>query len=184
MQIKKLDLEKRNSFGTLDWLAHLNEPSGAKLIEGKINELVDAVNELQEQYDNVCIWVGEQKLKTPAQNIPEPIKLYVCADGSMYDNEDVAKSHAASIFNPLPAGTTTTDQVYLEQDPYAEQRKWIGKLCKFRDKYQDEVWEYGTLEDVENVDSAIDSAFRSSDGYWYDICEPVKPDDDIIYKGE
>lgn len=51
-----------------------------------------------------------------AENIPGPIKLYVCADGSVYDNEDVAKSHAASIFNPLPAGATTTDRVYLERE--------------------------------------------------------------------
>lgn len=44
--IEKLDLDKRNSFGTLDWLEHWNEPSGAKLIEEKVNQLVDAVNEL------------------------------------------------------------------------------------------------------------------------------------------
>ena len=45
--IEKLGLEKRHSFGMLDWLEHWNEPSGAKLIETKINELVDAVNMLQ-----------------------------------------------------------------------------------------------------------------------------------------
>lgn len=37
----------------------------------KINELIDAVNKLQKDYDNVCIWVGEQKLKTPAENVAE-----------------------------------------------------------------------------------------------------------------
>ena len=61
----------------------------------KINELVDTVNELQEEaennariradhehkienlqkdYDNVCIWVGEQKLKTPADPYEEQRK--------------------------------------------------------------------------------------------------------------
>lgn len=29
----------------------------------KINEIVDVINKLQKNYNNVCIWVGEQKLK-------------------------------------------------------------------------------------------------------------------------
>lgn len=40
-------------------------------LQHKINELVDAVNELQKQYNNVCVWVGEQKLKTPAENVQD-----------------------------------------------------------------------------------------------------------------
>lgn len=35
---------------------------GGTTFREKINELVDAVNELQKQYDSVCVWVGEQKL--------------------------------------------------------------------------------------------------------------------------
>ena len=71
------------------------------------------------------------------------------------------------------------------QDKFAEQRKWIGKLCRFRDEHvAPYCWDYGILEDIEDGYSAIVSNFRSSDGYWYDICELVKPDDDIIYKGE
>ena len=70
-------------------------------------------------------------------------------------------------------------------DPYAEQRKWIGKLCRFKNNfYEPDWWEYGILTDILNVDPVTDSAFRSSDGHCYDMCEPVKPDDDITYKGE
>lgn len=65
-------------------------------------------------------------------------------------------------------------------DPYAEQRKWIGKLCKFRDTPVCE-WEYGVLEKFYE-DTAY--PFLDTDGYEYVECEPVKPDDDIIYKGE
>lgn len=61
-----------------------------------------------------------------AENMPGPIKLYVCADGSVYDNLDVAKSHAASIFNPLPTGATTTDRAHLEQE-LIRTRKALGK---------------------------------------------------------
>lgn len=64
-----------------------------------------------------------------AKNVPGPIKLYVCPDGSVYDNEDVAKSHTASIFNPLPAGATTTDRVYLEQE-LERTRKALDKAKK------------------------------------------------------
>ena len=104
-----------------------------------VNQLVDAVNELQkheEQHLDLLTQLNEMRL---------------------HQNKEPA-------------------------DQFAEERKWIGCFCRFRDKHSD-VWEYGTLEAVEDVDHAIDSAFRSSDGYWYDICEPIKPDDDIIYKG-
>ena len=94
----------------------------AKILGNKINELVDAVNELQKK--------------------------------------DTKKE-------PL--------------DRYIKQRKWVGKLCKFEGE------NYGILKEIgcSNTKQVWrDGAFRSSDGYWYDNCEPVKPDDDIIYKGE
>lgn len=70
-------------------------------------------------------------------------------------------------------------------DPYAEQRKWIGKVCRFRDEhFEPDCWGYGVLEDIDDKDPVTGRNFRSSDGYWYDCCEPVKPDDNIIYKGE
>lgn len=91
--IEKIDI---NQFAGMD----IN--SKCSILYTFVNELIDTVNELQKNYDNVCVWVGEQKLKKTAENVPEPIKLYVCPDGFVYDNEDVAKSHAKSIFNPLP----------------------------------------------------------------------------------
>lgn len=102
----------------------------------KINELVEAVNKLQKDYDNVCVWVGEQKLKAPA-------------------------------------------------DPYAEQRKWIGKLCKFWDD-EDEGYVYEILIDIE--DDGSDYPYKMMDGdseNWtmsYKHCEPAS--EDLIYKGE
>ena len=96
----------------------------------KINELVDAVNMLQLAKDAMFYAIRNMQNRIaalddptyhktepePTENMSGPIKLYVCADGSVYDNEDVAKSSAASIFNQLPAGATTTDRVYLEQE--------------------------------------------------------------------
>lgn len=102
----------------------------------KINELVDAANMLQSAKDAMFYAIRNIQNRITAlddptyheepadnsekancqENVPGPIKLYVCADGSVYGNENVAKSHAASIFNQLPAGATTTDRVYLEQE--------------------------------------------------------------------
>ena len=70
-------------------------------------------------------------------------------------------------------------------DPYAEQRKWIGKLCKF--------WfadaEHPTFGILDFVDAGphpepFHINCGESEQGWYPHCEPVKPDDDIIYKGE
>ena len=96
----------------------------------KINELVDAVNVLRSAKDAMFITIRDiQNIVTalddptyhkaepePVENVPGPIKLYVCPDGSVYDSLDVAKSHTSSIFNLLPAGATTTDRVYLERE--------------------------------------------------------------------
>lgn len=65
-------------------------------------------------------------------------------------------------------------------DPYAEQRRWIGKLCRFRNNPACE-WEYGILY---RIYEDTDFPFWDTDCYEYAECEPVKPDDDIIYKGE
>jgi hypothetical protein len=74
----------------------------------KINTLVDAVNELQKQYDNVCIWVGEQKLKTPAENVqPDFITTSYTTDGN---TREYYGQNGASIITdqPLPAGYVIT----------------------------------------------------------------------------
>ena len=65
------------------------------------------------------------------------------------------------------------------QDPYAEQRKWIGTLCRCWDSnIDDDVW--GILQDIK--DNKTEKYYLY--GIGYEHCEPVKPDDDIIYKGE
>ena len=66
------------------------------------------------------------------------------------------------------------------QDPYAEQRKWAGKLCWF--------WEDDPNDKIVDVLSHIDTArlcpfIQCDHQIGWTNCEPVKPDDDIIYKG-
>ena len=72
-----------------------------------------------------------------------------------------------------------------KQDPYAEQRKWIGKLCKFwDDSDKPENCVYDILCNIFDITHHEDCPFQCGNGEWYEYCEPVKPDDDIIYKGE
>lgn len=63
-------------------------------------------------------------------------------------------------------------------DAFAEQKKWIGKLCKFWDYDGEEKW-FSTLE---NIDKNSPYSYCASGDWWYKHCEPVSPDDDIIYK--
>ena len=76
--------------------------------------------------------------------------------------------------------TVLDDPTYHEEptDPYAEQRKWIGKLCRCWDSdINDDIW--GILQDIK--DNKTEKYYLY--GIGYEHCEPVKPDDDIIYKG-
>lgn len=71
-------------------------------------------------------------------------------------------------------------------DPYAEQRKWVGKLCRFWDD-DDKYCVFGILDDIDDNSQISGSRaiyFDSESAGWWEHCEPVKPDDDIIYKGE
>lgn len=67
-----------------------------------------------------------------------------------------------------------------EEDPYAEQRKWIGKLCLFSNG--DGFDDVGYLTEIDP--DMPEEKFRCNCHDYYKECKPVKPDDDIIYKGE
>lgn len=64
-------------------------------------------------------------------------------------------------------------------DLYAEQRRWIGKLCRFSQLC-------GCHQHIDILKRISESGlYVTDDGeLHYAYCEPVKPDDDIIYKGE
>lgn len=67
------------------------------------------------------------------------------------------------------------------QDKFAEQRKWIGCVCRFWDNDDTQEFSYGVLT---AIDTDFGVGYSCNGEYEYDNCEPVKPDDDIIYKGE
>lgn len=127
----------------------------------KINELVYAVNELQKMCkscDNHIGILAKQIAKLQHDNSEKAN----C-------QENVQKETFVSIDEALKMGKKV--------DPYAEQRKWVGKLCRFWDFVYDHYY-FDTLKGI--TDKGL---FIGHNGSW-EHCEPVKPDEDIIYKGK
>ncbi len=134
----------------------------ATTIMEKINELVDAVNELQ----NMQVQVNDHELK-----------ISTLIDENNIHDKQIDKLQMA-LESSLPDGDDAIQECI--NDPYAEQRRWIGKICKFRDN-DEEKWHHGILKSID--DTETDFPFWDSECYEWAMCEPVKPDDDIIYKG-
>lgn len=59
------------------------------------------------------------------------------------------------------------------------QLSWIGHLCRF--------WDYDKIEStyaiLDDINVWCEHPYRKSNGNQYKHCEPVKPDDNIIFKG-
>ena len=110
----------------------------------KLNEVIDAVNELQKQIDKVSCSILD--LATP--------------DG---ENKALESIQVAP-----------TDQ-------YAEQRKWIGCICRFwYDNPDNTTLDY--LGKIQTGENGIE--YYGKETYdWFPHCEPVLPTDNAIYKG-
>lgn len=126
----------------------------AKEVQNLMDQLVDAVNELQESQNTYWTDIAEIKkeLQTRAENV-------------LKDTESRPEN---------------------VQDKFAKQRKWIGKLCWFWDTNKKERV-CGILEEIK--DNQYDYGgelcpYINDYGESFKHCEPVKPDEPIIYKGE
>lgn len=131
----------------LDGLPTTIMPDSAKLMQ-KINELVNAVNELQK---NSTISKME-KIETPTENVQE-------------DPE--------------------SGQVDVLKWLRGEEYQWVGCLC--------ELWSgnsknhrYGILKGIaKNTYKGHKTIHKyQALSMSFEHCKPVKPDDDVIFKGE
>ena len=169
----------------------------------KLNELVDAVNELQ--HDN------SEKANCQENVQPDYVTTSYVTDGrtkeyygqnevSVVTDHPLPAGYVITIKEPEEMGYIKLDNDSLQRflkahpeynnngvieipkkaptDPYAEQRKWIGKLCKF---WNDDPNDY-VFDKLKEITFA--GCYIKESGFIYEYCEPVKPDDDIIYKGE
>lgn len=124
-----------------------------KVLAAKINEVIDIVNALVEENNIHEEQIDELQMKVE----PEKCK----------------PETSVSIDEALKMGKKV--------DLYAEQRKWIGKVCRFWfNDINDTCLDY--LGKIQTGENGIE--YYGKETYdWFPHCEPVKPDDDIIYKG-
>ena len=74
-------------------------------------------------------------------------------------------------------------EVPRKVDPFEEYKKWVGKLCLFGFVDEGDAG-YMILEKFNDTSMMCGNRFIASDNIGYMFCEPVRPDDDVIYKGE
>lgn len=130
----------------------------------KINELVDAVNTIQKEREaeqfEIQEWIG----------ILEAVRKSVDVHEKQIDELQMK---------------VEPEKCKAPVDPYAEQRRWIGKLCKFwDDSDRPENCVYDILCNIFDITHHEDCPFQCGNGEWYEYCEPVKPDSELIYHGE
>ena len=74
-------------------------------------------------------------------------------------------------------------EVPRKVDQFEEYKKWVGKLCLFGFVDEGDAG-YMILEKFNDTSIMCGNRFIASDNIGYRFCEPVRPDDDVIYKGE
>ena len=119
----------------------------------KINEIVDVVNDLVEQLHRL-------------------VDTQIVDGGRLQAIKDMVNVHEREI-------DKLQMKVESEKCDYEDERKWIGKLCKFRDS-EEFVWQYGILTDI---------VVGNDYPYWmgnveFAECQPVLEEEfkDMIYK--
>lgn len=136
----------------------------------KTNEVIDVINDIQKEREaerfEIQEWIGI------IESVRESVNTHKKQIGEL--QTEVNKMAQNLNF----AQPEVKENV---QDKFAEQRKWVGKLCFFWGDNKEDTC-YGILGDIIEY---TDTPFEAKDyAFWYEHCEPVKPDDDIIYKGE
>ena len=147
-----------------------NVACGGVIIK-KVNELIDAINGIltaQEQYATIY---NEDIVPMLMPENKEPA-----------DNSE--KANCQENVQDRMIGCTTLDiPESYKTDPYAEQHQWIGCVCRFwYDNPNDTLLDY--LDKIQTGKNGVVQYYSKESGDWFPHCEPVKPDDDIIYKGE
>lgn len=122
------------------------------VLAGVINELVDRVN-----------WI-DKTVEVLTKRLKDCEERYSVVS-------DMVNIHEREI-----------DELQMKIDPEKcdyDERKWIGKLCKFRD-CEEYVWQYGILTDI---------VVGNDYPYWmgdveFAECQPVSEEEfkDVIYK--
>lgn len=146
-----------------------------------VNKVIDTVNRLQaEVAENARIRANHEKKIDKLQKSVQGVVNNSITDGGRIQT---LKEQMEEIKQYLDwdeiSGAENRECAKNAQDPYTEQRKWIGKLCRFWDGEDPKDYAYGTLIEIDEYGD-----FKCDTITWFDHCEPVKPDSELIYHGE
>lgn len=136
------------------------------------------IEKLPENKDKVFKTETGEYLTIPELSIPKPVsdKINELVDvvNGLQESMDLVQSTLVA----------EPEKCEIPVDQFAEQHKWIGKICKFwnEEDSPDDVM-YGELVNIFDLHKK-DCPFQCGYGEWYEYCEPVKPDSELIYHGE
>lgn len=137
----------------------------------KVNEIIDTIYNMQLAISNLdpdSEWYDGNHI----DDISKKVDL----------TELAKKAEKECRFNPVQADREVYKALTSAEnmsDKFAEQRKWLNKLCWFwNDACSDYIGILFTIHDLSEL------PFENDLGEKYQHCRPVKPDDEIIYKGE
>lgn len=134
------------------------------------------IEKLKPNEDKIFRTESGEMMVVPALNVPQ------CISDKINELCDAVNS-IVSVQEKLIDSRFMVETKHEEPaDPYAEQRRWIGCICRFWfDNPDDTTLDY--LGKIQTGENGIE--YYGKETYdWFPHCEPVKPDDDIIYKGE
>jgi hypothetical protein len=140
----------------------------------KINELCDVINTIQKEREaewfEIQEWIG----------ILEAVRKSVNIHEKQIDKLQTTNTHIQNDLYEMRHSNTKTRAENM-QDKFAEQRQWIGCVCRFWfDNPNDTLLDY--LDKIQTGKNGVEYYAKES-GDWFPHCEPVLPTDNAIYKG-
>ena len=172
--IEKLDVIKHTD-NLYDKNGFITNVACGEATISKVNELIDAINTTQKEREaewfEIQEWIG----------ILEAVRKSVNVHERQIDKLQMKLEPEKCKTRPENVQPDAESRPENVQDKFAQYRDWAGKLCRFWNVDKDKAI-YGILEEVK-----ADWAYRfqkKGENYLFDHCEPVKPDEDIIYRGE
>lgn len=181
--IEKLERHTRVEKGLTRDIEISCPPEQSEIVS-KINELVDAVNKLQERVND-----HDQAFDDCARDITKTetmLKNINTTVGSLITDNNIHEKQIDELQMKLephkcePAENGKCSK--MEQDPFAEQRGWVGCVCRFwYDNPADTALDY--LGRIQTGKNGIE--YYGMETYdWFPHCEPILPTDPAIYKGD
>jgi tRNA G10 N-methylase Trm11 len=144
----------------------------------KLNELIDAVNAIQKEREaerfEIQEWIGILEAVRKSVNVHEK------QIDELQMKTEPEKCEIRSE-NVQPVAETRSENVHA----VCPAVKYIGKVCRFWNGDNGKKFKnIGVLIEILSADNKRRYTCASKPKKHFEFCEPVKPDDDIIYKGE